>query len=148
MNRKGFTLIELLAVVVLLGVVLAISSGVIINVYNASLERNEEVFVDSLKKNIDTYISLYGSTVLFDKSNKDILVKKSTGDVYAYKSVNSYKVSVLVDKEIVDKVVNPRNGLSCYDDSFDLYVDDDYVYCFKMNLSCLVSNKDINTCSF
>lgn len=148
MNRKGFTLIELLAVVVLLGVVLAISSGVIINVYNASLERNEEVFVDSLKKNIDTYISLYGSTVLFDKSNKDILVKKSTGDVYAYKSVNSYKVSVLVDKKIVDKVVNPRNGLSCYDDSFDLYVDDDYVYCFKMNLSCLVSNKDINTCSF
>ena len=148
MNRKGFTLIELLVVVVLLGVVLVISSGVIINVYNASLERNEEVFVDSLKKNIDTYISLYGSTVLFDKSNKDILVKKSTGDVYAYKSVNSYKVSVLVDKEIVDKVVNPRNGVSCYEDSFDLYVDDDYVYCFKMSLSCLVSNKDINTCSF
>ena len=149
MNNKGFTLIELLATIVILSLVMGISAYGVTGAINNSKARGEKLFVESLGKAIDGYISLKGTTLrqsggicaTFDKKNN---IGNSTYEVSLYqlknKNGNGIFVIDLVNDGIVDeaKLVNPKNKKRCFNSSHNpevkIYRDTDYVYYYSVSL--------------
>jgi len=151
MNKKGFTLIELLVTIIVLGVVLVVAYTTGINIYDNAKVKNEDIFVSRLSDRINEYISLNNSDIIFD-SNVYTTVNKETSEngVNVYRSSNRISLNELINNNLTDKIVNPRNKKSdCTNSSFYVYKDTDYVYCFSMNLECLErDNKLVTNCSF
>ena len=147
-NNKGFTLIELLATLVILSLVLGISVYGVMGVINNSKSRGEKLFVESLGKAIDGYISLKGTSLrqsgsayTFDKKNN---IGNSTYGVSLYLLKKSDEGSIyildLVNEGLVDqaKLINPKNKKQCFDTSHNpevnIYQDSDYVYYYYVDL--------------
>lgn len=147
-NNKGFTLIELLATLVILSLVLGISVYGVTGAINNSKARGEKLFVESLGKSIDGYISLKGTSLrqsdsayTFDKKNN---IGNSTYEVSLYLLKKSDGGSIyildLVNEGLVDqaKLINPKNKKQCFDTSHNpevkIYQDSDYVYYYFVDL--------------
>ena len=166
LNNKGFTLIELLVTIVILGLISAVTVTSVTQYYKASKDKAENAFVKELTKEIESYITLNGSSITFGTSgsykkqyckcdnldNCESLCPKEK--IYVYKSNTSNLFSkVLTD--IGHTVTNPstKNNCSSSGQTLTIYRDDDYVYCFTVkktaNSSCLSGNNNsypINTC--
>ena len=56
-NRKGFTLIELLATVVILGIILAVTGYVVVNVIAKARERSYKVTLNEISSNASNYMT-------------------------------------------------------------------------------------------
>lgn len=147
-NNKGFTLIELLATLVILSLVFGISVYGVMGAINNSKSRGEKLFVESLGKAIDGYISLNGSRMVHSgeeiKFTKKNNIGDSTYDVSMYllkkNDGNSVYVLDLVSEGLVDqaKLINPKNKKQCFDTSHNpevnIYQDSDYVYYYSVDL--------------
>lgn len=159
-NNKGFTLIELLATLVILSLVLGISVYGVTGAINNSKVRGEKLFVESLGKAIDGYISLKGTSLrqsgsayTFDKKNN---IGNSTYGVSLYLLKKSDGGSIyildLVNEELVDqaKLINPKNKKQCFDTSHNpevkIYQDSDYVYYYYVQFNSENNRCELNTC--
>lgn len=89
MNNKGFTLIELLAVVVILGIVIAIAAT------NVTTIRN-----NSMKKVLDTKINdLEGAAVVYGQENQRELTSSCTVSGVDYDFCKLVTVKDLIDND-------------------------------------------------
>lgn len=151
MNRKGFTLIELLAVIVILGLILVFTVPNITDAYKNSKLKTEEIFVDRLSDAIEGYVSLNTTTGVFN-FNKTIQVEKAnpfngsnTGiQMNAYMA--KVKIKDIINSDIItsNDYINPGNkGASCNTDAqVEVYRDEDFVYCHKVELTALTCLTD------
>ena len=143
MNRKGFTLVEVLVVIVVLGIVLLIAGPTLLNVYEDSKIKSEEIFTKRLSQSIDGYIKLNSSDISF--TSDGTANKTEEGTSY---QVDIYKGTITVQNIINDNLlsiedyINAGNkGVSCSTSAeIEVYKDSDYVYCYKVkkeSLDCL-----------
>lgn len=143
MNRKGFTLVEVLVVIVVLGIVLLIAGPTLLNVYEDSKLKSEEIFTKRLSQSIDGYIKLNSSDISF--TSDGTANKTEEGTSY---QVDIYKGTITVQNIINDNLlsiedyINAGNkGVSCSTSAeIEVYKDSDYVYCYKVkkeSLDCL-----------
>lgn len=143
MNRKGFTMIELLVVIVVLGIVLAITFPNLTNAFKSGKIKSEEAFTDRLSQSIDSYVTLNSSSIVF---KSDGTAKKTDADKKT--DVNIYKGTITIQDIINDGIINEKDyknpaneNVNCNKDAqIDVYRDSDYVYCHKIkkdSLGCL-----------
>ena len=151
MNRKGFTLIEVLVVIVILGIVLLIAGPTLINVYEDSKLKSEEIFTKRLSQSIDGYIKLNSSDIDFtfdDTANKTEEGTSYQVDIYKGKKIvqdiiddNLLSIEDYVNAGNKDYVNLETNKKSCVTSAeIEVYKDSDYVYCYKVkkeSLGCL-----------
>lgn len=168
MNKKGFTLIELLAIIVILGIVLVISVPNIMNVYENSKLKTEQIFLDRLSQTIDSYVTLNSSNFNFTEvgsieKNTDINNPEEKEQVVIFraetKTINDVIASTLLLKEDYKNPGN-KDGICNINAPIEIYRDADYVYCYKIkaiDLDCLTENfinnmgeniYAVNTCSW
>ena len=146
MNRKGFTLIEVLAVIIILSIILVVAAPSLINVYEDSKLKSEEIFINRLSKNIDSYIKLNSNNIVFNSDGT--ASKEEEGTIYTVNiSRGSIKLQDIIDEEIIseDKYINAGNkGIPCSTSAeIEVYRDSDYVYCHKVkkdSLGCLTED--------
>lgn len=169
MNNKGFTLIELLAVIIVLGIVSAITVTTVGGSLSNAKAKSEKVFINNVTKAVDAYVAeekgKFNWVVNVNKFKKyDETADKCSGDgCNVSVSKATFKLSNVISNGYIknDEFVNPNNSkkdvngndVACYDNNTEVivYRDNDYVYCFMVKLGCL--NKDgkdgvINTCPF
>lgn len=145
MNNKGFTLVELLVTIILVGVLGAIAYTTVINVYDASKKKNEDIFIGRLSNVIDDYIALYHDDYNYSYYKESV---KETGTVSVSRS-DLVSLDKLGEKKLVNlPIINPRNKNTC-DGDFYIYKDSDYVFCFSIILDCLEKDdKLVTNCQF
>ena len=145
MNRKGFTLVEVLVVIVVLGIVLLIAGPTLLNVYEDSKIKSEEIFTKRLSQSIDGYIKLNSSDISF--TSDGTANKTEEGTSY---QVDIYKGTITVQNIINDNLlsiedyINAGNkGVSCSTSAeIEVYKDSDYVYCYKVEKDSLGCSTD------
>lgn len=168
MNKKGFTLIELLAIIVILGIILVISVPNIMNVYENSKLKTEQVFLDRLSQTIDGYVTLNSSNFNFQEvgyieKNTDIKNLNEKEEVVIFrddtKKINDVIESTLLLEKDYKNPGNKDKGCN-KNASIEIYRDADYVYCYRIkakDLDCLTDNfinsiggdgYAVNTCSW
>lgn len=143
MNRKGFTLVEVLAVIIILGLVLVVASPYIINAYNSSKLKSEEIFTNRLSSVIDSYVKLNSDKIGFTAdgtANKDENETKYTVNI----SKGTITINNIIDENLITRedFVNAGNKeIECNKNAqVEIYKDSDYVYCYKLkktSLNCL-----------
>ena len=110
MNNKGFTLVELLVTIILVGVLGAIAYTTVINVYDASKKKNEDIFIGRLSNVIDDYIALYHDDYNYSYYKESV---KETGTVSVSRS-DLVSLDKLGEKKLVNlPIINPRNKNTC-----------------------------------
>lgn len=153
MNRKGFTLIEVIAVIVLLGIVIAISAPSIISVYDDSKLKSEEIFVDRLSEGIDNYVKFsvgdlsgFTSSGVKNKCQYDSGTDAcdSTYSVEVWETTSSISNVIAGGFISAEKYKNAgNNSATCNEEApVEIYKDSDGVFCFKVkkdndSLGCL-----------
>ncbi len=168
MNRKGFTLIEVLATIVIISILGVVAHAGVTNYIKTSKEKAEDKFLDEIKSEIDSYISLnsaefkkVGEPISFNK----IIVKKGgtseTNQAKVTKSATAWQVKkdgndyltfgdLITNLKMTDKFQNPNTGEICSKDiKIEIYkVDIDYVYYYCVNMKKAEgcpSSKNIDT---
>ena len=139
MNNKGFTLIELMAVLVLLGIIVALTLPIFRINLDETKKKTEEVFVDSIKDALNMYLNSKEAKNLSFSTKCENKLHKTHGDVYVYKVNTTFQA--VIDSEyrpiIQNDLVNPANkGSSCanaLDIEITIYRDDDYVYYYSVD---------------
>lgn len=160
MNRKGFTLIEVIAVIVLLGIIVAVSVPTIITVYDDSKLNAEEIFINHLGKSIDDYVklnSLFGSFTPmsgnFTKCSKynDDDSCLETERVSVSKRTEAVTINDVINSGIIsaDDYKNAGNNKQSCNSLADveIYKDSDAVTCFKVRSESLSSKKGLDCLS-
>ena len=160
MNRKGFTLIETLVVIVILGLILLIAGPSLLNVYEDSKIKSEEIFTTRLSQSIDSYVKLNSSDISFTSvgtANKTEEGISYQVDIYKGRIIENNIERIIVVNDIIDAnllsiedyvnagnkdYINPEtNKKSCITSAeIEVYRDSDYVYCYKVkkeSLGCL-----------
>lgn len=84
MNKKAFTLVELLAVIVILGIILAIVSTSVFNILEDAKNNAYETQIEMLKASAKEYVTDNKRT-LFSESDK---ICVSIGDLYKAKYID------------------------------------------------------------
>ena len=153
MNRKGFTLIEVLATIVIISILGVVAHAGVTNYIKTSKEKAEDKFLDEIKSEIDSYISLnsadfkkVGETKSFDK----LVVKKGgtseTNQAEVRKNVSVWQVKkdgndyltfgdLITNLKMTDKFQNPNTGKICSNNiEIEIYKDSDYVYYYCVNM--------------
>ena len=162
LNNKGFTLIEVISVVVILGIIAVITFPIIGDYFSASEEKSEEIFVKETSRIIDAYISLEGRKLNFNNGLYTKVNKCEFEDdpdtcklVSVYRSLTPVSFQNIIDSELLNKndLINPKGKKKCdVNTNIEIYRDEDYVYCYRTNLDCVVtentSTYDIDTCVF
>ena len=144
MNNKGFTLVELLATIIILGLITGISVMSYISYLNNAKSKTEEVF----KKNISDYIDAF-ITLNTNKLTDDTLVGNN---VYSQKyNKHSITFQDIIDNNIIttNNLKNSANKKTCsINTNITIYRDNNYVYCFVVELDCLDSSDNrLTNCS-
>ena len=144
MNNKGFTLVELLATIIILGLITGISVMSYISYLNNAKSKTEEVF----KKNISDYIDAF-ITLNTNKLTDDTLVGNN---VYSQKyNKHSITFQDIIDNNIIttNNLKNSVNKKTCsINTNITIYRDNNYVYCFVVELDCLDSSDNrLTNCS-
>ena len=152
MNRKGFTLIEVLVVIIVLGIVLLIAGPSLLNVYEDSKLKSEEIFIKRLSQSIDGYIKLNGNDISFISDGTANKTEEGASyQVNIYKGrifENGIERTIVVNDIIVDNLLSQEDYKNAgnKDEQCDIsaeievYKDSDYVYCYKVekdSLGCL-----------
>lgn len=172
MNRKGFTLIEVLATIVIISILGAVAYTGVTSYIKTSKEKAEDKFLDEIKSEIDSYISLnsadlkqVGEKKKFDK----VVVKKGgtskTNQAEVKKEAFFWRVKIydaekkdfvnlkfgdlITNLKMTDKFQNPNTGGRCSNDTeIEIYKDSDHVYYYCVNMigadGC-PSSKNIDT---
>lgn len=169
MNRKGFTLVEVLATIVIISILGVVAYTGVTNYIKTSKEKAEDKFLDEIKSEIDSYISLNSAdfkkasdskTISFDK----LVVKKGgtseTNQAEVKKNVDAWQVrkngnnyltfgDLINNLKMTDKFQNPNTGEICSNNiEIEIYKDSDYVYYYCVNMKeadgC-PSSKNIDT---
>lgn len=144
MNNKGFTLVELLATIIILGIITGISVMSYTSYLNNAKTKTEDVF----KKNISDYIDAFIS------SNTNKLTDNNLvgNNVYSQKYNNhSITFQDIIDNNIIipSNLKNSANEKTCsINTNITVYRDNNYVYCFVVELDCLNTNDNkLTNCS-
>lgn len=112
MNKKGFTLIELLAVLVVLSIVAGFASTSVVKIMNASREKSEAAFVETIKDAVDVYIT--GGEAK-SKDYSECSKWGSNYDDYEYVNISFEEIVNSKYRPINKKsLVNPANKKRCY----------------------------------
>lgn len=147
MNNKGFTLVELLATLVILALVVGLSLSAFNFNFGNAKKKTEEVFVDTLRDAVDTYLSSeFGNLKSYDECPKP-LEKKYNTNVRVYKVKDKITFKDIIDsdyKPITESdLINPANEEKCNINAvINVYRDEDYIYYYsidKNGLGCLKS---------
>ena len=134
MNRNGFTLIELLAVIVVLALITSVTVVSITSFFGRSKENTEKIFKEELSSMIEDYITM----------NVYKFSCNASGDCGTITLQNLITAGLTTQNDLI----NPVNEQVCSTSTvITVKRDDNHVYCFTTTLSCLVDNKNINTCS-
>ena len=167
MNRKGFTLIEVLATIVIISILGAVAYTGVTSYIKTSKEKAEDKFLDEIKSEIDSYISLNsadfkktGETISFNKQvvkkggtskTNQAEIKKSVSVWQVKKDGNDYLTfnDLINNLKMTDKFQNPNTGKICSNNiEIEIYKDSDYVYYYCVNMKeaegC-PSSKNIDT---
>ena len=167
MNRKGFTLIEVLATIVIISILGAVAYTGVTSYIKTSKEKAEDKFLDEIKSEIDSYISLnsaalkqVGEKKKFDKvvvkkggtsKTNQAEVKKEASFWQVKKDGNDYLTfgDLITNLKMTDKFQNPNTGKICSNDiKIEIYKDSDHVYYYCVNMKkadeC-PSSKNIDT---
>lgn len=145
MNNKGFTLVELLATIIILGLITSIGTLAYTGYLKNTKEKTEEVF----KKNISDYIDAFITSNTNELTN-DTLAGKSN-NIYIQKYNNhSITFQDIIDNNIIttNNLKNSANKKTCSENTnITVYRDNNYVYCFAVELDCVDSNNILTNCS-
>ena len=169
MNRKGFTLIEVLATIVIISILGVVAYAGVTSYIKTSKEKAEDKFLDEIKSEIDSYISLnsaefkkVGEPISFNKlvvkkggtsKTNQAEIKKSATAWQVKKDGNDYLTfgDLITNLKMTDKFQNPNTGGICSskDIKIEIYKDDiDYVYYYCVNMKQAKgcpSSKNIDT---
>ena len=167
MNRKGFTLIEVLATIVIISILGAVAYTGVTSYIKTSKEKAEDKFLDEIKSEIDSYISLnsadlkqVGEKKKFDKvvvkkggtsKTNQAEVKKEAFFWQVKKDGNDYLTfgDLITNLKMTDKFQNPNTGKICSNDiNIEIYKDSDHVYYYCVNMKEATgcpSSKNIDT---
>lgn len=145
MKNKGFTLVELIAVIVIIALVLALTTGIFIGVRKNILEQVYENTINDILTKAESYAKETGMTGTID-INVDFLIKngylKADDDKYIYdprnkdNKLNCYMIHIILkDQEyeatLLDKKEN-KDG-TCNENSFNTS---------EVNIFCRVDNEE------
>lgn len=127
-NKKGFTLVELLVVIVILGIITAMSIPLIRNISENGNERKYTTYSKSLVDSAKLYVNSY---------SKDLFGNNTTGCAYI-------KYSDLKDKSLV-KDIQIENTSCNTDNTFIRVVKIEDKYSYVAQLGCgTVKNNKVN----
>lgn len=139
-DKKGFTLIELLATIVILGIISTVTVVSVINSYQKSKEKSEEVFIEQIKEYIGDYSSLYGAKLNYDYyADSEKCYENFDGREVCTDVVINYSkdknIEDIADSIVSETLINPSTKIPCDSSNTDLtiYRDSDYVYCFVLD---------------
>lgn len=167
MNRKGFTLIEVLATIVIISILGVVAYGGVTNYIKTSKEKAEDKFLDEIKSEIDSYISLNSADfkMVGDKKSfeKQVVSKggtSKTNQAEVKKEAFFWQVKIggtgnltfgdlINNLKMTDKFQNPNtDGICSNNIEIEIYKDSDYVYYYCVNMKeaegC-PSSKNIDT---
>lgn len=145
MKNKGFTLVELIAVIVIIALVLALTTGIFIGVRKNILEQVYENTINDILTKAESYAKETGMTGTID-INVDFLIKngylKADDDKYIYdprnkdNKLNCYMIHIILkDQEyeatLLDKKEN-KDG-TCNENSFNTS---------EVNIFCKMDNEE------
>lgn len=164
MNNKGFTIIELLAVIIILGILLALVTTAVLNIStrireksynnlvseindaaeNYATDTNKKIFF--VQELIDNgYIEAEENGFVYSPKNKNIRVNCYPIEVDFYKGVYSARIVETTDYEIIDESCD-EEGLKMSDINFSI----SKISNNKLSINCpngsdilLVSNKGL-----
>lgn len=125
-NKKGFTLVELLVVIVILGIITAMSIPLIRNISENGNERKYTTYSKSLIDSAKLYVNSY---------SKDLFGNNTTGCAYI-------KFSDLKDKSLV-KDIQIENTSCNTDNTFVrvVKIEDNYSYVAQLGCGTVKNNK-------
>lgn len=144
MNNKGFTLVELLATVIILSLI----TGIGIVSYTSYLKNTKSKTEEVFKKNVSDYIDAFVSANT-NKLTDDTL---AGNNVYTQKyDDHSITFQDIIDDNIIipSNLKNSANKKTCSTNTnITVYRDNNYVYCYIVELDCLDSSDNrLTNCS-
>ena len=144
MNNKGFTLVELLATVIILSLITGIGIVSYTSYLKNTKSKTEEVFKNNVSDYIDAFISANTN-----KLTDDTLVGNN---VYTQKyDDHSITFQDIIDDNIIipGDLMNSANKKTCsINTNITIYRDNNYVYCYIVELDCLDSSDNrLTNCS-
>ena len=151
MNRKGFTLVELLATLVILGIVVGLVVVISGNGFKNAKTKSEDVFIATIEDALDIYVDSDARSLSFNRTNPVCTLNKTHGSVNVYKNVDNVTFLNVINSSYHpitrSELVNPANkgndNFQCFPETsgdinygtLDVYVDDDFVYYYRINKS-------------
>lgn len=145
MKNKGFTLVELIAVIVIIALILALSTGIFISVRRNILESVYENTINDILTKAESYAKKTGMTGTID-INVDYLIKngylKADDDKYIYdprnkdNKLNCYMIHIILkdgeyEATLLDK--NENEDGTCNENGFNTS---------EVNIFCKMDNED------
>ena len=126
-NNKGFTLVELLLVIVIMGIITAISIPLIRNIREGNEDKQYTTYTDSLKQSAKLYLNSY---------EEDVFGREESGC-----AIVTYKQ--LKERDLIKDI--PIDKTTCEgEDTFVKIVKIDGKYGYSTSIVCKVKKKDGN----
>ena len=144
MNNKGFTLVELLATVLILSIITGIATISYTSYLKKTKSKAEEIFKENVSNYIDAFISANTSKL----TDEELVGNNAYSQKYNNHSITFQ--DIINDNIIIpSNLKNSANKKECSKDtSIKVYRDNNFVYCYVVDLDCLdSSDKRLTNCS-
>ena len=141
MNKKGFTLVELVATIAILGIVMSIAIYAASGGFSEAKNKTEDIFVKTLEDALNVYTDSDAKRLTFSQTSACSIVKRF-GNSNVYKNSTSITFEDVINSDYkpltAAEMVNPANETKCnLNAPVYIYVDDDYVYYYRVEKSAL-----------